>query len=223
MSFENHSLLYKVKSYIETAAADVVVVSPGFFRGFYCAPNCGGCCRNVALEFVEDSDRWRSFEKEYPTEAELFTRMIDANSQVPVMVHSNKEHGDRYCRFLRKEDGRCNIHKAAPLPCRFAPVKFIDRRETNHKAYLNSSGYGRVWAFTRITGEKGGACQVLDFDLDKFKNDVSMLEELRYYGMLLKMPSKLKAIVDYLNENMPAFEQGLIPQHPIEFTGSNDY
>lgn len=223
MAFETRDLLFKVKSYIETAAADTVILSPGFFRGFFCAEGCGACCRNVSLEFFADTQRWEDFKTAYSEHVDLFEKKVDRDSGVEVMVYSNSDHKDRYCRFLRKTDGRCNVHTAAPFPCRFAPVKFIDRRDTAHKSYLNASGYGRVWAFTRITGEKGGACEVLNFDLNKFKRDVIMLEELREYGSKMQIPSKLKYIVEYLNENMKAYEEGLIPSQPIEFTGSNVY
>lgn len=196
--FHDTELLSKVKSYIDAASADEVVLSAGFFRGFSCVENCAGCCKNVRLDIDKDSERWTRFETLFTEKSHLFTELED-ESGMRVMSFVNKSEDD-YCNFLDKENGRCTVHAAAPLPCRIAPVKFIDKRVSSNKVFLNASAYGRAWAFTRLNGTKGAACEVLPFDYNKFLNDLAMLKELRQYAIKLNIPTKLKYIIEFLEE-----------------------
>lgn len=197
--FHDKQLLSKIKSYIDTAAADEVILSAGFFRGFSCPANCGACCKSVSLDFFEDTDRWRRFVELFPEKSKLFETYDKGECTEKVMSFSN-ESKDGYCNFLDRENGRCTVHEAAPLPCRIAPVKFIDKRVSSNKVYLNASAYGRAWAFTRLDGTKGAACEVTGFDYNKYLNDVEMLKELRIYAIKLKKPTKLKYIIEFLEE-----------------------
>lgn len=220
--FDDKQLLSKIKSYLDTASADTVELSTGFFRSLDCKANCGACCKPVSLEFLKDSQRWDKFKLNYEEHVTKFSEHVDPSGEI-VMSYSNTDHKERYCSFLNREDGRCTIHKSAPLPCRIAPLKFIDKRVSSNKTYLNASAYGRAWAFTRLDGNKGAICEVKDFDYDKFLNDLEMLRELRTYAIKLGVKTKLKYIVEFLEKNSLEFKEGLIPSQNILFTEENTF
>lgn len=201
----DRDILGKVISYLELAGAPIVELSAGFFRDYTCPAGCGGCCKAVSLEYLKDSDRWREFEEIYPEHVSMFEE-VEFKGQI-VMKYDNEDHGDRFCHFLDKENGRCGIHMNAPFPCKFALSKFIDRTNTTGKSYLNTTAYGRGWAFLQIDRKTRGAmCEVIDFNYDKFLKDLEKLKELREFGVKLNMPSKLKYIIEYLEENKEAFK-----------------
>lgn len=220
--FSDKTLMSKVKSYLDSASADVVELSTGFFRGFGCPANCGACCSSVALQYFKDSDRWRTFVEIYPDRVNMFKEHITEQGEV-VMSYQNN-HGGKKCILLDMTTGRCGIHKAAPLPCRIAPLKFIDKRASSNKTFLNASAYGRAWAFTQIDGKtKGAMCEILPFDYTKFENDLEMLKELRMYGEKLQIKTKLKYIIEFLEKGKDSFKKGEIPSVNIIFDEENTF
>jgi Fe-S-cluster containining protein len=219
--FQDRELLSKVRSYIDTAAANEVILSTGFFRGFGCPAGCGACCSTVSLDFIKNTDRWELFQVMYPEKVEKFKEHTTPEG-VEVMSYSNTDHGGKKCSFLDMNNGRCTVHEAAPLPCRIAPVKFIDKRVSSNKVYLNASAYGRAWAFTQIDGvTKGAMCEILGFDYNKFLNDLEMLKELREYAIKLGIPTKLKYIIDFLELHKEEFRLGNLPKVNIVFEQEN--
>lgn len=219
--FQDKELLSKVRSYIDTAAAEEVILSTGFFRGFGCPSGCGACCSNVSLDFIKDSDRWEVFKTLYSDKVEKFKEHTTPEG-VEVMSYSNTDHKGKKCSFLNMDNGRCTVHEAAPLPCRIAPVKFIDKRVSSGKTFLNASAYGRAWAFTQIDGvTKGAMCEILGFDYNKFLNDLEMLKELREYAIKLGIKTKLKYIIDFLELHKDSFKEGELPTTNIIFDQEN--
>lgn len=213
--FDSQSLS-KVRSYIETASADKVILSTGFFRDFKCSLHCGACCKSVNLEYLKDTDRWERFKSNYQELVPLFKEKEEG-----VMSFDNKSQ-DKYCNFLDRENGSCMIHDSAPLPCRFAPLKFIDKRVSSNTSYLNASAYGRAWAFTQLDGTKGTKCEVVEsFNYDKFLNDLEMIKELHDYAKKLNLKSKLSYIIDFLESGKESFKQGILPKESILFEQEN--
>lgn len=221
--FQDKNLLSKIKSYLDTASAKEVILSTGFFRDFKCVINCGACCSAVALDFLESSQRWESFKSLYPEHLDKFEKKEIENGQF-VFSYKNSDHGGKKCFFLN-EEGRCNIHQSAPLPCRFAPVKFIDKRVSSNRSFLNANAYGRAWAFTQVDGKtKGALCEVIEsFNYEKYLNDLSMLKELYEYSVKLQIPTKLPYIILYLESIDEDLKQNKVPKVNIIFDKENTY
>jgi len=225
----DEAVLSKTKDYLRLAATDKVIISPMFFRDYSCFENCGSCCNhsNISLEYILDSDRWRLFQTNHPEEAKLFYEVKDEESSTVVMRY-RQEHAPikTRCHFLN-DNGRCSVHDSYPFPCNFAFSKFKDLTTSRNQARLTTEQYGRAWNFTRLDGTKGAMCGMLGFNYEKFLKDLQNLKELREYAIKLGIKTKLKYIIEYLDDNVQYFKtiaEGSDPNlklTPVEFTEEN--
>ena len=221
VNFYSTDHLSKIKSYLELAAKPVVVLSTSFFRQYHCVDSgCGACCHKIVLEFVEGSSRWDHFKELHPQFVDRFKR-VEISDRIIVYVDNQKEHKDKFCRYLDLENGRCTIHTTIPFPCQFVLSKFIDNQSRN-RSILTTTYYGRGWSFLRVDRQsKGAMCKVEGFSYEKLLIDIQLLKELRYYSILLEIETKLPSIISYLEANLHRFAQGNIPRVNIEFRQKN--
>ena len=220
VNFYSTDDLSKIRSYLELAAKPTVVLSTGFFRQYSCPSSCGACCHKITLEFIENSERWELFKKNHPEFVDRFKR-VEISDRIIVYVDNQKEHKDKFCRYLDLENGRCTIHTTIPFPCQFVLSKFIDNQSRN-RSILTTTYYGRGWSFLRVDRQsKGAMCKVEGFSYEKLLIDIQLLKELRYYSILLEIETKLPSIISYLEANLHRFAQGNIPRVNIEFRQKN--
>ena len=130
-----------------------VIISPLIFRKFTCSPNCGACCRKIALIF-----------NEYVDFSEKTTYTINKKELV-LFVDNLKALKDNWCRYLKK-DGACSLHQSnlKPLVCKldgFLKV-YIHESEpvTGSTARVRNGLPGRYTRMTQINGKKGAICQI---------------------------------------------------------------
>lgn len=162
----------KIIGYIKATQNDELILSPLFFRDYTCPSGCGGCCPKFSLDYFE-GERWELFKKTYPQHLHLFEeRKV---GKATVYSYMQKDNPDSKCKFLRKEDGRCNIHKANPFSCEFELNKFLVRE---NKTYLINKLFGRGWNMMRVDGLRGALCEMKPFNLEKYLRDVELLQEL---------------------------------------------
>lgn len=207
---DDSAVMSKVKDYLELAGTPTVILSPSFFRDYKCFEFCGACCRHsdISLEYVKDSDRWRGFLENHPEEASFFYEVSDEKSGTIIMRYRQEKNPVKHkCQFLSEENGYCGIHNHAPFPCKFAFSKFKDFRPSKGLARLTTEGYGRAWSFTRIDGmTKGAACYMIGFNYEKLLIDLENLKELREMGKKLQIPSKLKYIIEFIEDNLEFYK-----------------
>jgi len=218
--------LSKVKDYLRLAAVDVVHLSPGYFRDFSCPSGCFGCCNHggISLDYLKDSDRWRNFKKNFPVESAFFYEVKDPSGEEVMRYHQEHAPIKTRCHF-GNDEGRCTIHTGKPFPCSFSFGKFRDMTASYGNSTLTTEKFGRSWNFKRIDGGKGSLCEFLPFDYEKFTRDLDNLRELRDFGRKLKIPSKLKYIIEYLEDHQESYkvDNNTIPKEKIIFTGENVY
>lgn len=225
-SFDSQEFLGKIKSYLYLAATKTVVLSPGFFREYTCEINCGACCHKIVLEYLEDSQRWIDLKEQFPEKALKFTLIDDDGAKV--WRYDQKDNSTKFCSFL-DSSGRCTNHLVAPFPCKFALSKFLDKTRSSEKSFLTTSAYGRGHSFLRIDLQSRGAmCKVITFSYEKLLRDIGYLKELREYGKKLQIPTKLKYIIDTLEDNLDFYKslegQSVNPYdliQPLSFTQEN--
>ncbi len=213
MAVANQDSTEKINSYLKSSSLDRLILSKLLFRDNSCQSHCGACCPKFSLDYFE-GHRWEKFKKEYPHKVKNFT----AREVNGLTVYSDKQedNDDRYCKHLNQEDGRCGIHESNPLTCEFELMRFVTR-EKEGVSYLMNKLFGRGWNMTKINGEKGAMCEMLDFNYDKLLRDISMLKELNDIAIGWKIKTKLPQVIEYLETNLPSFKQGILPKSNIVF------
>jgi Fe-S-cluster containining protein len=122
-------------------------VSPSVLQNYTCLSHCGACCRPFTIDWIEGEPRPEGIEK----------RIIQFNGR-NVQVYSDTQEdrkGQLSCRYLRIEDGRCNIHDVHALSCDFP---MITVRNTDGIYYITGQLFGRVTQMRRPAGGVGGLC-----------------------------------------------------------------
>lgn len=213
MAVANPDSTGKIESYLKSSNLKKLILSKLFFRDYTCPANCGACCPKFSLDYFE-GDRWEKFKELYPDKVKNFTeRMVNG-----VKVYSDKQEDNdgHHCKHLNLEDGRCGIHKANPFTCEFELMRFITT-ESESKTLLINKLFGRGWNLTRIDGEKGAKCEMLEFNYDKLLRDIALLKELNDIAIAWKMETKLPRVIEYLESNLHKFKQGNLPKINIVF------
>lgn len=201
-SFSSTDVLSKIKSYLQLAAAPKVTLSPLFFRELKCPADCGSCCHPIDLEYLEFSNRWEELKKNRPEFAAKFT-LVEENG---IRIWRFKQPaGSKFCILLDQSTGRCTSHSYAPFPCKFAPIKFLDRTNSLNKSILITTFYGRAFSFKKPNGLKGADCQITheEFTEETYIYYLELLNELNEYATVLGVETKLPEILEYLLSIFP--------------------
>lgn len=168
-----------------------LVITPLLLRGFTCPAHCGACCARVTLDYL-------------PTEKQpelLSPRTVQFNRQAFTIFSDLQDDRDApKCRHLRYEDGRCNIHEKHPMLCDVELIKFIHYEE---RAVLLSKLYGRGWALTRVTGDKGAQCSMLPVTPETIADVVRKLQRIREWCIYFQLDSWIDDIIAWV-KNYPS-------------------
>lgn len=206
--------LEKLEYFMELTNRKHVEISPGFFRDFAgcLEAACGACCHAVSLDYLEDSERWKILNEKYPHRIGDFEQR-KVGSTVFMTNNQGDKHKDSKCMYLNKENGLCTIHEANPLGCSLPMVKFLNKI-SQEKGLLISTTYGRQWALTKVTGEKGGICYMTDYTRERTLSDISKLKELQTFAERIdRWPTDtLAQIIVKLEEIVSS---GIIPTEKI--------
>jgi len=163
-----------------------LVISNCFFRSYTCPPNCGGCCKSVSLLYFDHNIS--DFLKQYPElKSDISARIITVNNQRK-SCYVLKNGDAKQCRFNRPEDGRCLIHKAHPLLCRFELKKFIHRKD---KTFFTKRLPGRGWLFN-------AQCKMTPFEREAFEQDISELREVEEIAKTFGIKNKIAQVIEEL-------------------------
>jgi len=129
-------------------------VSPNLFtRVMDCLPNCGGCCRAFTMDWLPDEHR------DGKTADHVKERMVQFNGgEFPVLSDIQEGNDSYYCRYLRTDDGRCDIHDHNALSCEFELLRFNMFAKVTSANQLSNRPFGRGWAMLRIDGKRGALC-----------------------------------------------------------------
>ena len=186
-------------------------LSAKFFRDYTCPPMCGGCCRVFTLDFYE-GERWETFKKLYPEHVPKFKERTYKG--VKVYTDAQRDNKTGWCRHRNDKNGRCMVHDQTPLSCEFELIKIV---ETKNRQFLTKKLFGRGWGMTRVDGNKGALCEMIPYDKTKIGRDIELLKEMIELAQRLKIETKLKSVVRFLERHLGKLKKGLIPQKNITF------
>ncbi len=166
-----------------------LVVSPAIFRSLDCVPDCGACCLNYTLDYLPD---------EKPTFSVIEKNISISN--VDFLLYSDPQDNTptRYCRNLDLMTGRCKIHSFHAFSCDFEILRFKVSKLPLRPTYLGQYNYGRGWAMTRCSGEKGALCVIKkEIDIDDI---IRRLERLKKWVDYFRIPSHLADIIQWVRK-----------------------
>ena len=164
-----------------------LLVSPTVFRKFTCPEVCGACCHGVTLDYFSALEAPPCLYKE------LKEHYVKINNE-SVSMFSYLGNHNKKCNLLSYDLGRCSCYKFRPFACQFEPLKFIRRRED---VYFMKRGYGRAWALTKVTGEKGTLCG-FEPSFSDFDDDVKLLHMLEKIAARFNLKTRIGAILDVM-------------------------
>lgn len=177
-------------------------VSPLIFRGFTCPAMCGGCCPRFSLDYLPSERR--------PASLDLQPRTIDilrgsaARDDVEMMCVTvlsdlqNDRRGERHCRNLNMDDGRCGVHGVQPFSCDFELIRFIEYADVDRPNVMLSKLFGRGWNMMRVDGERGALCEMTDADEQSVRDTLRKAKRLKEWVEHFGIAHKMDAIIDWI-------------------------
>lgn len=132
----------------EITPPPVTVISPFLWRGYTCPASCGGCCKKFSLVYLPQEER--------PYEMPQVSYSFNGR-QVQFYEDVQDENLTKWCRNLRQEDGRCNIHGKQPFSCDFELIRICS---FENKSWVGTRLYGRGWSYKRVDGGTGALCTI---------------------------------------------------------------
>ena len=200
--------LDKIKMYLDNInQCESIVISPKFFRQYKCFENCGGCCLQYSMDFLDFE--FSEFKKIYPEYEHLFKKRED------IPVYSLKQKDSGLCQLVDSKTGWCKIHDFSPFSCQFELNKISYNSKTKQTTLIKRL-FGRSWNFNCVDGSKGGKCKMIDdYTQENFIYDISLYKKLLCYAKLLKCDTqRLEDIIDFfehlLNENILSISQKIV-------------
>ena len=185
-------------------------VSPMIFeRRMTCVAMCGGCCAKLSVEYIMDEQRemvepYLKADGTRPSKFEGRWIAIDVNGKhVRRLVYSDlqKDNHDHFCHYLRKEDGRCNIHGQHPFSCDFELLRFSIMSAPDRANQLNHRPFGRGWNMLTVDGTRGAKCdwEKTDTINEAEINDiVRKLKRLKQWMEYWEVPHKVDTVIDWV-------------------------
>ncbi len=155
---------YKGKLY---EPVESLLVSRSIFDQSYCPPMCAGCCLPFTLDWIDDDPPPAAMKAER-REVDFYT--VEPNTTRPTVL-TVKQDPDTQTKCINvTKDGFCAIHPMAPenagitttnpLSCDIPLLTFVVRMNAKPtSASIVHKPFGRGWAMTRLSGEKGADCQ----------------------------------------------------------------
>jgi Fe-S-cluster containining protein len=174
---------YKNKEY----DVKLLHVSPGIIRGYKCPGNCGGCCQKFTLDYIP---------QENPS-VQCKERIVEFNGkQYSLLTDLQKDNKTDRCRYLNKEDGRCNTYETRPFTCDFELIRFMGRKEKNH---VTNRLFGRGWNMARVDGLRGAKCEITPADEESRKDTIRKLYRLKEWSDYFGLETKLPTVIAWCN------------------------
>jgi len=168
-------------------------ISADLARGYTCPAGCGGCCSAWTIDWLpnEGNSGWETVEQRY----------IEFNDKKYLIYSDLNDHDDRFCRYLRKEDGRCLTHKNRPMSCDMELTRFIQFVNRTVKFNITTKSYGRGWNMLRIDGERGAKCEILPVTDEHIQDTIRKFKRLKDWENYFEMGfSKTDVIIDHLEK-----------------------
>lgn len=164
-----------------------LVVSPLIFRDYSCRAYCGACCLKVSLDYLP-----------FENQQSIVENRIVQISGKEFIVHSNLQKGNEthYCQYLDLISGSCMVHDYNPMSCAFALLAFTQHKDKN---YLSLRKFGRSWSLTRVTGEKGSACELLPPSPKRILDTIKQLKRLEAWTDYFVLKTKLPQVIEYVS------------------------
>src|SRR5262245_2890718 len=97
-------------------------VSPLLFRGLDCPPNCAGCCHAITLDYLPH-------EAPFDRVPGLVVHDVEFNGKPYQIFRYTNSPANKFCTYVRMEDGRCMIHDVNPFSCSFEIMRFLVSEE----------------------------------------------------------------------------------------------
>lgn len=194
--FEHRGVWYEPKA---------LVVSPLIFRGFSCPSHCGACCSKGTLEWLPDEF--------CPKEADATETEIEFNGQKFTVFQNTQDRyksPDNKCQYLNRENGYCKLHRLAggnhPFLCDSVPLTSTMMSNPDKANRLLSRPLGRKWRLTKITGEKGGECEMLPATKAALQVTLARLHRLKAWLDHLNCETWIDEVINYVETGPHDFE-----------------
>ena len=165
---------------------DELVITDAVFRSYSCEKKCGACCMNCTLVWDSDVHLRNTFLAPKEINGVSLDFWVDKQS-----LNKNKK-----CQYLNS-NAECTIYPLRPLPCRFELFRFIHNIKGN-KVYARVGVPGRVWALSRVDGEKGGLCKILPYDKNLTFAHISDLLVIKGWMDKYGIGNDIDSVVSYL-------------------------
>ena len=167
-------------------------VSPGLFREMHCPPMCGGCCHKFTLDYLP-------FEK-HPYKLKARTIEFDGKE---VLIYSDlqEENPTNWCKHLRFEDGRCDIHfQGKPFAADFELIKFLVSKKPDGRNQLTQKVFGRGWSYKRVDGGKGQLCYMTEPTKESAADATRRMKRLRQWADYFGVNHCLDEVIDWMKD-----------------------
>lgn len=193
-------------------------VSPMIFqRKMTCVAGCGGCCAKLSVEYigpewdrngvtlVEEGREYRAADGTDPLDpkdVKFRGRFVNINGTMKLIFSDlQKDNVDHFCRYLKKDDGRCNIHGVHPFSCDFELLRFSIMSSPERANQLNHRPFGRGWNMLTVDGQRGAKCEWEDVELisdDERQDVVRKLERLKEWMEYWDLEHKVDEVIAWV-------------------------
>ena len=175
---------YKGKAYYPKP----LVVSPLILRHFICHQKCGACCPRFSLDYIPAEVR-----PDY-----VQSRCVNFNGrEFKIYSDLQNDHDNHHCRNLDMKKALCMIYEERPFSCDFEILRFFHFAEGPNR--ISTQLFGRAWALTRIDGQKGAKCELLEPSETGRDEAVRKLRRLQQWCKYFKLKSKTAKLITILN------------------------
>lgn len=177
--FEFNGKLYRPKP---------LYVSNQLARGYTCPLNCGACCPVFTLDYLPGEE----------TPKNVYARRFEFNDRmVTVLSDQQLDNRTSHCRYVSREDARCEVHPVRPLSCDFELIRPRACKERNE---LRVAMFGRAWNLTNaVDGSKGTRCKITDPTEESIADTIRKLVRLRKWTNHFALgQTRIPEIIGYL-------------------------
>jgi Fe-S-cluster containining protein len=152
-----------------------------------CPENCGACCGKFSLDYINGERDLTGLQE----------RIIHFNGQ-QIRIWRDEQCGGERCKYLRMENGRCDIHGAHPFSCDFECLRFEVGQVSNYNK-LEQSHYGRTWQLTQVDGTKNVKCEFLPVSTEGAQETIRKLRKLEKWANHFHLTNTyIPEIISYL-------------------------
>jgi Fe-S-cluster containining protein len=164
-------------------------VSPSVFRDYKCPSHCGACCRPFTMDWIPSEPR----PPDIPSRVETFNgKEVEFFSDLQA-----DRQGQLACRYLRVEDGRCNIHDVHTLSCDFP---MITVKHVRGHWEIGGQLFGRLSQMRKPAGGKGGMCTIHAPTQEAVADVIRKFERLEAWCTYLELPNVIPDILRWAKD-----------------------